>query len=96
MNVAFVSLMVFLGVLLYCAIGVAHYWLYNFIYYKCNHISKRRDFSYWYKYNNKGKETFGVISVIWWLADVIAPLGFIIAGVFIGCDKLCRKCLKVA
>lgn len=95
MTIAFVGLIVFLGILLYCAIWVAHYWLYNFIYYKCKPISKKIEFSYWYEHS-RAKEFFGVISIIWWLVDVIAPFGFIIAGVVIGCDKLFRKILKVA
>lgn len=57
MTIAFVSLMVFLGILLYCAIWVAHYWLYNFIYYKCKPISKKIEFSYWYEHS-RAKEFF--------------------------------------
>ena len=95
MSTAFVSLMVFLGILLYCIIGVAHYWLYNFIYYKCKHVSKRQDFSYWYKYNGE-KEFCGVISSIWFLTDIIAPFSFIIAGIVIIFNKLFKKLLRVA
>lgn len=94
MTTAFISLMVFLGILLYCIVAVAHYWLYSFIYYKYKRLQSQ-DFSYWYKHDDE-KEFCGVISCIWFLTDIIAPFAFIIAGVVYGCNWSFKKLLRIA
>lgn len=88
-----IALMIVLGVLSYFAIGVVHYWLYNFLWYKCSKSSEKVDFSHWYK--NSDKEFLGVVSCIWWLTDVVTPFGLIIVGVVVAINKLFRKILKV-